>query len=115
MRTSRSWLSAALLAGTAHSLTLDATSPESISSVAGDISYGMWKWYTGNNTGDVPGNLPAPYYWWEAGAMMMTAVDYWYYTGDTTYNENINQAITWQAGKIGDFVPANQSKDEGKF
>jgi mannan endo-1,6-alpha-mannosidase len=36
------------------------------------------KWYTGNNTGDVPGNLPSPYYWWEAGGMFMTMVDYWY-------------------------------------
>ena len=72
-----------------------------------------FKWYTGNNTGDVPGNLPSPYYWWEAGAMFMTTIDYWYYTGDTTYNDNIQQAITWQAGKIGDFVPANQSKTEG--
>jgi len=28
----------------------------------------MMKYYTGNHTGDVPGNLPDPYYWWEAGA-----------------------------------------------
>ena len=28
----------------------------------------MMKYYTGNHTGDVPGNLPSPYYWWEAGA-----------------------------------------------
>lgn len=34
-------------------------------------------------------------------------------TGDTTYNDETIQAITWQAGKVGDFMPANQSKDEG--
>ena len=36
------------------------------------------KYYTGNRTGDVPGNLPAPYYWWEAGGMFGIMVDYWY-------------------------------------
>lgn len=24
----------------------------------------MMKYYTGNHTGDNPGNLPAPYYWY---------------------------------------------------
>ena len=37
----------------------------------------MMKYYTGNNTGDVPGNLPDPYYWWEAGGMMGTMIEYW--------------------------------------
>ncbi|GME44249.1 Glycoside hydrolase family 76 [Neofusicoccum parvum] len=44
--------------------------------------------YTGNNTGDVTGSLPDPYYWWNAGAMFMKMVDYWYYTGDNLYVEN---------------------------
>jgi mannan endo-1,6-alpha-mannosidase len=38
----------------------------------------MMKYYTGNRTGDVPGNLPSPYYWWEAGGMFGIMVDYWY-------------------------------------
>jgi len=39
----------------------------SIKSAASTVAYGMMKYYTGNHTGDVPGNLPDPYYWWEAG------------------------------------------------
>lgn len=73
----------------------------------------MMKYYTGNNTGDVPGNLPSPYYWWEAGAMFGVMIDYWYYTGDTTYNDETQQALSWQGGQDGDFMPTNQTKTEG--
>lgn len=34
-------------------------------------------------------------------------------TGDTTYNSVVSQAISFQAGDNGDFMPANQTKDEG--
>ena len=73
----------------------------------------MVSYYTGNNTGDVPGNLPAPYYWWEAGAMFGTLIDYWYYTGDSTYNDITTQGMLFQAGPDADFMPANQTKTEG--
>jgi mannan endo-1,6-alpha-mannosidase len=73
----------------------------------------MVKYYTGNNTGDVPGNLPAPYYWWEAGAFFGSLIDYWYYTGDTQYNEIVQQAMLWQTGPNADYMPANQTKTEG--
>lgn len=36
--------------------------PASIKDGAATIAYGLMKYYTGNNTGDVPGNLPDPYY-----------------------------------------------------
>ena len=68
------------------------------------------KYYTGNNTGDVPGNLPDPYYWWEAGAMFGEMVEYWYYTGDTTYNAEVKQALLHQVGENNDYMPANQTK-----
>jgi mannan endo-1,6-alpha-mannosidase len=73
----------------------------------------MVSYYTGNHTGDVPGNLPAPYYWWEAGAMFGALIDYWYYTGDTTYNEITTQALQWQVGPNEAFMPPNQTKTEG--
>lgn len=40
---------------------LDITSDDSIKSTAATLAYGMMKFYTGNNTGDNPGNLPNPY------------------------------------------------------
>jgi mannan endo-1,6-alpha-mannosidase len=65
--------------------------------------------YSGNDTGGTPGLLPNPYYWWEAGAMFMTLINYWYYTGDDTYNNETVQAILWQAGSNYDLMPTNQT------
>lgn len=73
----------------------------------------MVSYYTGNHTGDVPGNLPNPYYWWEAGAMFGALIDYWYYTGDTTYNQITSQALLFQTGPNNDYMPPNQTKTEG--
>ena len=50
-------------------ISLDLTSTDSIKKAAGTVAYDLMSYYTGNNTGDTPGNLPDPYYWWEAGAM----------------------------------------------
>ncbi|KAF4984334.1 hypothetical protein FZEAL_445 [Fusarium zealandicum] len=75
--------------------------------------YGLMKFYTGNNTGDTPGNLPDPYYWWEAGAMFGAMIDYWWITGDETYNDVTSQAMVHQAGEDKDYMPVNQTKTEG--
>ncbi|KAK5115142.1 hypothetical protein LTR62_001839 [Meristemomyces frigidus] len=45
--------------------------------------------------------------------MFMTMVDYWYMTGDATYNSNAVAALDWQAGATGTFMPANQTTTEG--
>ncbi|KUJ09563.1 glycoside hydrolase family 76 protein [Mollisia scopiformis] len=94
-------------------ITLDLTSTDSIKKAASTVAFDLMKYYTGNNTGDVPGNLPDPYYWWEAGAMFGTMINYWYYTGDTTYNAVTKQALLHQAGDDGDYMPLNQTKTEG--
>lgn len=64
----------------------------------------MMTYYTGNQTGKEPGILPAPYYWWEAGAMWGGMVEYWHYTGDTSYNDVVAQAILAQASPTDDFM-----------
>jgi len=106
---------AVLLAGAqlTQAITLDLTSNESIKNAAATIAFDMMSIYTGNNTGDVPGNLPAPYYWWECGAMFGTMIDYWYYTGDTSYNDVTSQALLFQTGPNDDYMPPNQTKSEG--
>ncbi len=71
------------------------------------------QYYTGMNPGDVPGNLPAPYYWWEAGAMFGAMIDYWYFTGDDTWNAVTTQAMLHQVGPDNDYMPPNQTKTEG--
>lgn len=68
-------------------------------------------YYTGNQTGQVPGLLPQPYYWWEAGAMFGQLIHYWNLTGDTTYNDVVKQALLFQTGSENNYMPQNQSKD----
>jgi Glycosyl hydrolase family 76 len=67
----------------------------------------------GNQYGQTPGILPGPYYWWEAGAMWGAMIDYWHYTGDTTYNNLTMQALQWQVGPHNDFMPPNASASLG--
>lgn len=86
---------------------------DSIKAAAKQVAFDMVKYYTGNNTGDVPGNLPAPYYWWEAGGMFGTLLDYFYYTGDDAYNEITTQALLFQVGPQNNYMPPNQTKTEG--
>ncbi|KAJ5053800.1 uncharacterized protein L3040_000091 [Drepanopeziza brunnea f. sp. 'multigermtubi'] len=97
----------------ANALTLDLSSPDSIKSVASSIAFDMMSYYTGNKTGEIPGNLPWPYYWWETGAMFGAMVDYWYYTGDTSYVDVTTQALLWQVGPHRDYMTPNQTKTEG--
>jgi hypothetical protein len=86
---------------------------DSIKSAASTIAYGMMSYYTGNLTGQNTGNMPSPYYWWEAGAAFGTMVEYWYYTNDTSYNPTIEQALISQVGPDDNFMPPNQTKTEG--
>ncbi|TVY58987.1 Mannan endo-1,6-alpha-mannosidase DCW1 [Lachnellula suecica] len=127
MRTSTLFGYGATLCSTASAITLDTTSDNvlarrnctdgnptaSIKSAASTVAYGMMKYYTGNDTGGTPGNLPDPYYWWEAGGMFGTMIEYWYYTGDTTYNDIVEQAMISQIGTDDDYMPTNQTKTEG--
>ena len=95
---------------------------DSIRRVASTLAYDMMLEYSGNTTG-IPGLLPGPpphpgvinagYFWWEAGAMFGSLLDYWYYTGDTSYNDVIYQAILHQVGDQRDFMPQNQSAGMG--
>ena len=86
---------------------------DSIKAAASTVAYGMMKYYKGNETGGIPGNFPPPYFWWEAGAAFGAMLDYYYYTGDPTYNEVTTQALLAQVGPDNDYMPPNQTKTEG--
>ncbi|OTB07694.1 glycoside hydrolase family 76 protein [Hypoxylon sp. CI-4A] len=102
-----------LLAGVTGAMEVDLTNDQSIKDAASTVAFGLLKYYTGNNTGDTPGNLPDPYFWWEAGSMFGTLVDYWFYTGDDTYNDVTMQALLHQAGEDSDYMPQNQTRSLG--
>ena len=74
------WIASWLAAGLVQAIDVTFTNENSIKQASSTIAYDMMSLYTGNNTGDNPGNLPQPYYWWEAGAMFMHMVDYYYCT-----------------------------------
>lgn len=88
-----------LAAHLATTLELDLNDPNSIKNAAKSAAQGMMKWYTDDTmVGGIPGLLPGPYYWWEAGAMFGAIIDYWYYTGDDTYNDRTMKAMQFQIG-----------------
>lgn len=76
--------------------------------------------YKGNQSGEIPGILPGPptehkgdYYWWEGGAMMGTYIDYWFLTGDTSYNHVVTEGMLHQTGDDFDYMPLNHTASLG--
>lgn len=102
-----------MLSSTVNAIDLNLDDTQSVKDAAATVAFGLLKYYTGNNTGDVPGNLPDPYFWWEAGAMFGTMVDYWFLTGDDSYNAATTQALLHQVGDDEDFMPINQTRTLG--
>jgi mannan endo-1,6-alpha-mannosidase len=102
-----------LCANNAAAIQLDLSSDDSIKQAASTIAHDMLTFYVGNQTGQVPGLLPPPYYWWEAGAMFGSLLDYWYYTGDSQYNDITEQALLFQVGPDNNYEPTNRTSDLG--
>ncbi|KAL2270655.1 hypothetical protein VTJ83DRAFT_26 [Remersonia thermophila] len=124
-RTPARWL-AALLA-TSHLLLPGAqaqyykiSTTEEIKESARTLAYDLMLQYKGNQTGEIPGILPGPptehkgdYYWWEGGAMMGTYIDYWFLTGDPSYNHVIMEGMLHQVGPYADYQPPNHTASLG--
>ncbi|KAK1991785.1 family 76 glycosyl hydrolase [Colletotrichum falcatum] len=93
-------------------------SDSDIKASAKTLAYDLMSFYDGNLTGHTPGILPGPppngdYYWWEAGAMWGTMIDYWHLTGDSTYNDVVMQAMLHQVGPNRDYMPPNYTASLG--
>ncbi|KAL2262695.1 hypothetical protein VTK26DRAFT_402 [Humicola hyalothermophila] len=119
------WL-AALLATTCALPTAQAQqyyqidTKEQILESARTLAYDMMLFYEGNKTGQIPGILPGPptehkgdYYWWEGGAMMGTYIDYWFLTGDPSYNHVVTEGMLHQVGENEDYQPLNHTASLG--
>ncbi|KAI0132285.1 glycoside hydrolase family 76 protein [Xylariales sp. AK1849] len=87
----------------------------SIRSVASTLAYGTMSLYTGNitDTEETLAIFPSPVYWWEAGAAWGAMLDYYHYTGDSTYNDVVTQALLSQVGPNFDFMVPRHEGDEG--
>lgn len=100
-------------------LDLDIQSLDSVRSVTSTLAYDMMTYYSGNESGNVPGILPGPcqavecYYWWEAGAMWGALINYWQYTGDDSYQPTVIESLKFQIGPDKNYNPPNQSKNMG--
>lgn len=109
-----------ILATVAHvsAIELDINDPDSVKHAASVAAFGMMSYYSGNESGQTPGYLPNSgepdgYYWWEGGAMFGSLIDYWYYTGDPTYNEVLTQGMLFQVGPDRNYQPDNASTSLG--
>lgn len=92
---------------------MDFTSTSSINSGLALLAKGLMDYYNGNDTGQTPGMFSSPYYWWEAGAAWNSMLDYWYYTGDDTYNDLLKTSLLYQVGEGWNYMPSNQTTTEG--
>lgn len=93
-----------------HQLTCHAS--DSVRDVAGTVAYHMMSYYDANATSTPHvGDLPKPYFWWQAGAMWNAALDYFYYTGDSSYNHVVTAALSnrWSTGDDFDYAPERHS------
>lgn len=111
-------ISAALAAPAWGALTADLSDAASIKAAARTALDDLLTFYHGDEPGQIPGILPGPppagpYYWWQGGAMWGTLVDYWHYTGDTTYNNITTQALLFQTGDNNNYMPLNWTASLG--
>ncbi|KAI4860474.1 glycoside hydrolase family 76 protein [Hypoxylon rubiginosum] len=93
-------------------------SADDIISASKSLAQNVMTYYHGNESGQTPGILPGPppagdYYWWEGGALWGAMIDYWHYTGDTSYNDLVSQAMLWQVGPNQDYMPPNVTASLG--
>jgi mannan endo-1,6-alpha-mannosidase len=104
-----------LLAGNALAIDLNLDDDSSIRDAAKTIAASIVGRYTNatDGPGGIPGLLGDPYYFWENGLAWDSLINYWYQTGDDSYNELIGQALRHQLGENNDYMPANQTKSEG--
>jgi mannan endo-1,6-alpha-mannosidase len=87
-------------------LTVTVGDATSYRKAASNAAFDMMTYYNGNQSGQIPGKLEGT--WWEGGAMFMTIMEYWHWTGDSTYNDEAIQGMQWQAGNA-DYMPNNYS------
>ncbi|KAK4143359.1 mannan endo-1,6-alpha-mannosidase [Dichotomopilus funicola] len=85
--------------------------PTSIKGVAKTIAAGAMSYYSG--TPDKFVDLPQPHYWWQAGALMGSMLDYSHYTGDTSYDKLISRALLDQVGPEFNYMLPSHFGQEG--
>ncbi|KAH8703241.1 putative glycosyl hydrolase [Talaromyces proteolyticus] len=96
-----------LLAPLTRAITIDVNDPNSFKQGAATVASDMMTFYADRDSKLIPGKFDGT--WWEGGAMFMGLMQYWHWTGDATWNEQVNSGMVWQAGPNGDFFTSNYS------
>jgi mannan endo-1,6-alpha-mannosidase len=92
-----------------NAITFTPGNDQSIKDAASNVATKLLSYY---NEASV-GVLPAPYYWWESGAMWGGLIQYWHYTGDAQYNDLVSKAIVSQISPTNDFMqPQCEGNDD---
>ncbi|KAL2266983.1 hypothetical protein VTJ83DRAFT_4260 [Remersonia thermophila] len=90
---------------------LNISDSASIRGVAKTIAANAMAYYAG--TADRFEELPPPHYWWQAGALMGSMLDYSHYTGDRSYDRVIARALLHQVGPEFDYMSPAHFGQEG--
>ena len=69
------------------------------------MAKGLIASYNGTKPGEIPGIFGLPNYWWSGAVVWDALIDYWYLTGDATYNDGVKQALLFQVGPNQDYMP----------
>jgi mannan endo-1,6-alpha-mannosidase len=109
--TKTSLASGLLFASNVLAIDLDVNDAGSIRDAAKTIASSIVDRY--HNSSDIPGLFGNPYYFWEGGLAWDSLINYWYQTGDDSYNDIVSEALHFQLGENNDYLPANQTKSEG--
>ncbi|KAG8167777.1 hypothetical protein KVR01_003466 [Diaporthe batatas] len=91
---------------------VDFNSRESIKEAAEIKAKDVMSFYHGQDPGQTLGILSGSgpeYHWWEAGALWGTMIDYWKYTGDSTYNDIVQASLLAQVGPYRNYMEPNVS------
>ncbi|KAK4226794.1 glycoside hydrolase [Podospora fimiseda] len=91
--------------------TLNISSPNSIKGVAKTIAANTMSYYSGTPEKFV--DLPQPHFWWQAGALMGSMLDYSHYTGDKSYDKLIARGLLDQVGPDFDYMLPSHFGQEG--
>jgi mannan endo-1,6-alpha-mannosidase len=88
--------------------------PDSIKSAAKSLAGGIVSAYKKQLDEErIPGLFPEPHYWWEAGTVFNSLIEYSHLTGDKQYDALVSEALQWQLGDLDAFMPPNQTKTLG--
>lgn len=101
------WRIILVIAPLAWAISIDINDPDSFKTSATTVASDMMTFYADRASKDIPGKFDGT--WWEGGAMFMGLMQYWHWTGDATWNDQVNAGMVWQAGPAGDFFTANYS------